>query len=96
MDTATNHGRGDAVPARSRRRHKVSVAVASCSLRATHAWRETGNGMLPDFRFVIGALLATIVLGVTSFGLLAAVRLTHQGKIGPLVRSTSEVSRRVA
>jgi hypothetical protein len=47
--------------------------------------------MLPDFRFVIGAILATVVLGVTSFGLLAAVRLTHQGKTGPL-----EAARNVA
>jgi hypothetical protein len=47
--------------------------------------------MLPDFRFVIGAVLATVVLGVTSFGLLAAVRLTHHGKVGPL-----ESSRHVA
>src|SRR5262245_57010549 len=50
-------------------------------------WRlstaRDGEGMA-DFRFVIGALLAVIVLGVTSFGLLAAVRLTHQPKVGPL------------
>ena len=45
--------------------------------------------MLPDFRFAIGALLATAVLGITSFGLLAAVRLTHQAKVGPLESSRS-------
>jgi len=43
--------------------------------------------MLPDFRFVIGAVLATVVLGVTSFGLLAAARLTYQGKAGPFEAS---------
>jgi hypothetical protein len=43
--------------------------------------------MLPDFRFVIGAGLATAFLGVTSVGLLATVRLTHQGKVGPLESS---------
>src|SRR3954471_15263549 len=40
--------------------------------------------MLPDFRFVLGAVLAMTVLGVTSFGLVAAARLTHQGKVAPL------------
>src|SRR5713226_4929254 len=47
--------------------------------------------MMPDFRFVIGAVLATAVLGVTSFGLLAAVRLTHHAKVGPLQSSRSLV-----
>jgi hypothetical protein len=40
--------------------------------------------MLPDFRFLIGAVLATAVLGVTTFGLATAVQLSHQTKIGPL------------
>jgi hypothetical protein len=45
--------------------------------------------MLPDFRFVIGATLATAVLGVAAFGLATAVRLSHQTKIGPLESSRS-------
>ena len=44
---------------------------------------------MPDFRFVIGALLAVVVLGVTSFGLLAAVQLTHLPKVGPLETARS-------
>src|SRR5216683_427940 len=47
--------------------------------------------MLPDFRFVIGAVLAMAVLGTTAFGMLVAVRATHQTKAGPL-----EVSRNLA
>jgi len=43
--------------------------------------------MLPDFRFVIGAVLATAFLGVTCIGLFATVRLAHQAKIGPLEAS---------
>lgn len=45
--------------------------------------------MLPDVRFVIGATLATAVLGVAAFGLATAVRLSHQAKIGPLESSRS-------
>jgi hypothetical protein len=47
--------------------------------------------MLPDFRFVIGAVLALAVLATTAFGMLVAVRATHQTKAGPL-----EVSRNLA
>src|SRR5215472_17157064 len=47
--------------------------------------------MLPDFRFVIGAVLAIAVLGTTAFGMLVAMRATHQTKAGPL-----EVSRNLA
>jgi hypothetical protein len=43
--------------------------------------------MLPDFRFVIGAILATVLLGVAAFGLTAAVRLAHQAKVSPLETS---------
>src|SRR5262245_49782631 len=44
---------------------------------------------MADFRFVLGALLAVVVLGVTSFGLLAASRLSHQAKIGPIETARS-------
>ncbi len=47
--------------------------------------------MLPDFRFVIGATLAVVVLAVTSFGLFMAVRVTHQAKVGPFESSRSPV-----
>jgi hypothetical protein len=40
--------------------------------------------MLPDFRFVIGAILAITVLGIAAFGLATAVRMSHDAKVGPL------------
>ena len=43
--------------------------------------------MLPDLRFVIGAVLATALLGVTLFGLAATMHISHQSKIGPLEAS---------
>ena len=39
--------------------------------------------MLPDFRFLIGAVLATGMLGVAGFGLATAVRLSHEARVGP-------------
>src|SRR6266545_4243436 len=45
--------------------------------------------MLPDFRFVIGAVLASSVLAVAALGVLTAARLTHQVKGGPLEPSRS-------
>jgi hypothetical protein len=47
--------------------------------------------MLPDFRFLIGALLATGMLGVAGFGLATAVRLSHEARVGP-----SEATRSLA
>jgi hypothetical protein len=43
--------------------------------------------MLPDLRFLIGAVLATVLLGVTAFGLMAALQLSHQSKLAPLETS---------
>ncbi|MCC6887496.1 MAG: hypothetical protein IT536_03085 [Hyphomicrobiales bacterium] len=43
--------------------------------------------MIPDLRFVIGAVTATVLLGVTVFGLLVAVHISHQSKVGPLEAS---------
>ncbi len=43
--------------------------------------------MLPDLRFVLGALIATAVLGVTLFGLAATMHISYQSKIGPLEAS---------
>jgi hypothetical protein len=40
--------------------------------------------MLPDFRFVLGAILAIAVLAVTGLGLVASVRLVHEARLGPL------------
>lgn len=43
--------------------------------------------MIPDLRFVLGAVIATALLGITLFGLVTAVHLSHQSKVGPLEAS---------
>jgi len=43
--------------------------------------------MLPDLRFLIGAVVATALLGVAALGLTAAVHIAHQSKIGPMEAS---------
>jgi hypothetical protein len=48
--------------------------------------------MLANLRFVIGAALAIALLAVTALGLFAAVRMTHQTKIGPLELTSRRVS----
>jgi hypothetical protein len=45
------------------------------------------NGMLPGFRFVIGATVAAAMLAIVAIGLFAAARMTHQPKVGPLETS---------
>jgi len=55
------------------------------------AGRKTVYRMWPDFRFVIGAALALAVLAVAAIGLLTAVRVTHQAKVGPFESSRSLV-----
>jgi hypothetical protein len=47
--------------------------------------------MLSGFRFVIGALLASAMLGVGSLGLYATVKLRHQAKAGPIESSRNLV-----
>jgi hypothetical protein len=51
------------------------------------AARRGVSRMLPDLRFVIGAVMATALLGVTLFGLAAAMHISHQSKVGPLEAS---------
>jgi hypothetical protein len=71
------------------------VAAANLYVRsgiapaATVTGFATGEQMLPDFRFIIGATLATSLLGMTALGLFAATRLAHHAKIGPLEASRS-------
>jgi hypothetical protein len=48
---------------------------------------EGWTRMLPDLRFFIGAVLATALLGVTVFGLAAAMHLSRQSKVAPLETS---------
>jgi hypothetical protein len=47
--------------------------------------------MLSDFRFVIGAILATAMLGMNSLGLYATVKLRHQTIAGPIESSRNPV-----
>jgi hypothetical protein len=47
--------------------------------------------MLSGFRFVIGAILATAMLGVSSLGLYTTVKLKHQAKAGPIESSRNLV-----
>ena len=81
-------------------RERLSYALRE-SLPANRESRRTGTGhchpvgsgaqgvsrMLPDLRFVIGAVMATALLGVTLFGLAAAMHISHQSKVGPLEAS---------
>jgi hypothetical protein len=41
------------------------------------------NGMLPDFRFVLGAILAISMLAVAGLGLVTSVRLLHEAQMSP-------------
>jgi hypothetical protein len=43
--------------------------------------------MIPDLRFIIGAVVSIALLTVTAFGLGAATYLRHQTKVGPLEAS---------
>jgi hypothetical protein len=45
--------------------------------------------MLPNLRFLIGATLATSLLGVVAVGLATTVRLSHQARVTPLEASRS-------
>src|SRR5262249_25543589 len=50
---------------------------------------RTVNRMLANLRFVLGATLAAALLAVTTLGLVATARMTHQTKVGPLESSRS-------
>jgi hypothetical protein len=49
----------------------------------------TVNGMLPDFRFVLGAILALTMLAVGGLGLVTSVRLVREAHMAPLDESRS-------
>jgi hypothetical protein len=68
---------GGAAPLRDSAIHIMSRARPG-------AWRATVNGMLPDFRFAFGAMLAIAVLAVTGLGLVTSVRLMHEARIDPI------------
>ena len=45
--------------------------------------------MLPDFRFVLGAILALTMLAVGGLGLVTSVRLVREAHMAPLYESRS-------
>jgi hypothetical protein len=51
------------------------------------SWRIVGTIMLPDFRFLAGAVLGTALLAVTGIGLIVAGKIAQQARIGPLEAS---------
>jgi hypothetical protein len=53
------------------------------------AERGTVNGMLPDFRFVLGAILALAMLAVGGLGLVTSVQLAREAHMAPLEESRS-------
>jgi hypothetical protein len=42
------------------------------------------DGMLSDFRFVFGAIMATTVLGVATFGVMVSLRLAREAHVTPI------------
>ena len=59
-------------------------AIRSVSATRPGAERGTVNRMLPDFRFVLGAILAITLLAVAGLGLVASVRLVQEARINPI------------
>ena len=47
--------------------------------------------MLPDLRFVFGALITLALMGMVAVGLFVSARLTLQSKVGPLEASRTSV-----
>jgi hypothetical protein len=50
---------------------------------------QTVDGMLPDFRFALGGILAMTVLGVAGLGIVMSVRLVHEARDGSFDASRS-------
>ena len=84
MDSLDESRRGDAVQRSASQGSRVAGDATS------RGQARNGEGMLPNLRFVIGAILATAFLGAASVGLFATVRPPHQAKVGPLEASRTE------
>jgi hypothetical protein len=68
----------DAVP------HLASNSQSADAPRLAELQRATVNGMLPDFRFVLGGVLAITLLAVAGLGLVTSARLVREAHMGPL------------
>jgi hypothetical protein len=64
-----------------RTRLKVDGPIRTVGGDAEHG---TVNGMLPDFRFVLGAILALTMLAVGGLGLVTSVQLVREAHMAPL------------
>jgi hypothetical protein len=58
--------------------------IRSVSATRPGAERGTVNGMLPDFRFVLGAILAIALLAVAGLGLVTSVKLAQEARMNPI------------
>jgi hypothetical protein len=76
----TNHGRCSAPAWKS---------IPQIRTVGADAEPGTVNGMLPDFRFVLGAILALAMLAVGGLGLVTSVQLAREAHIAPLEESRS-------
>jgi hypothetical protein len=71
---------------------RTTVGAAPLSASISHSERvrrrrsraRNGERMLPDFRFVLGAILAIALLAVAGLGLVSSVQLVREAHMGPL------------
>jgi hypothetical protein len=75
------HVTGESVPMP---RRFGDSAIRSVSATRPGAERGTVNGMLPDFRFVLGAILAVALLAAAGLGLVTSVKLAQEARLDPI------------
>jgi hypothetical protein len=69
-----------------RTRSRVDSRIRTVGADAEHG---TVNGMLPDFRFALGAVLALAMIAVGGLGLVTSVQLVREAHMAPLEESRS-------
>jgi hypothetical protein len=74
---------------RSVQRISSEESIPQVRTVGAHAEHGTVNGMLPDFRFVLGAFLAFAMLAVGGLGLVTSVQLVREAHMAPLEDSRS-------
>jgi hypothetical protein len=67
----------------AQRRHWIPQSAVRAP-KLPGAERGTVNGMLPDFRFVLGATLAIALLAVAGLGLVTSVQLVREARLVPI------------